>query len=352
VIVDLDQGALDAFLARFVDDLGATAAAAGVVIGHRLGLYTALAEGPASAAELAERTGTQPRPVAEWLRGQAAGGYVTHAGGQVYSLTPEQSFCLADPEGPVYLPGAFLLALGALRAERRVSESFRTGTGMGWHEHDEDVFLGCEAFFRPGYVANLTTSWIPALDGVEARLGQGGRVADIGCGLGASSVIMAKAYPRSVVHGSDYHDVSIAMARKRAAEAGVAERATFETASAKTFTGTGYDLVTSFDCLHDMGDPVGVARHVHAALADDGCWLLVEPAAGDRPEDNANPMGRMYYGFSTLVCVPNALSQDGGRALGAQAGERALADVVREAGFTRFRLATATPFNHVYELRR
>ena len=348
----VDGDALNAFLGRFVEDLGATAAAAGVVIGHRLGLYRALAEGPASAAELADRTGTQARPVAEWLRGQAAGGYVTQAGGEVYSLSAEQAFCLADPDGPVYLPGAFLLALGALRAERRVADSFRTGAGLGWHEHDEDVFLGCEAFFRPGYVANLTTSWIPALDGVEARLQAGGRVADIGCGLGASSVIMAEAYPRSVVHGSDYHDGSIALARKRAAEAGVADRVAFEVAPAKAFTGTGYDLVTSFDCLHDMGDPVGVARHVHDALTEDGCWLLVEPAAGDRPEDNANPVGRMYYGFSTLLCVPNALSQNGTRALGAQAGPQVLAEVAREAGFTRFRCATATPFNHVYEVRR
>ncbi|MFC5064662.1 class I SAM-dependent methyltransferase [Actinomycetospora atypica] len=347
-----DQDALDAFLGRFVTDLGATAAAAGVVIGHRLGLYRALAEGPATPDELAARTGTRTRPVAEWLHGQAAGGYVTHdAATGRFHLDATQAFCLTDPDGPVYLPGAFLLALGALRAEPRITDSFRTGTGMGWHEHDEDVFLGCEAFFRPGYLASLTTSWIPALEGVEDRLRAGGRVADLGCGLGASSVIMAGAYPATTVRGSDYHAGSIALARERAAAAGVEDRVTFEVASAQTFSGRDYDLVTTFDCLHDMGDPVGAARHVREALAPEGCWLLVEPAAGGTPAENYHPRGRLYYNFSSLLCVPNALSQSGERALGAQAGEPALREVVEAAGFTRFRLATGTPFNDVYEVR-
>ena len=347
-----DPDALDAFLGRFVGDLAATAAAAGVVIGHRLGLYRALVEGPATPEELASRTGTHTRPVTEWLHGQAAGGYVSHdpASGR-FHLDAAQAFCLTDPDGPVYLPGAFLLALGALRAEPRITESFRTGTGMGWHEHDEDVFLGCEAFFRPGYLAHLTTSWIPALEGVEDRLHAGGRVADLGCGLGASTVIMAGAYPRTSVHGSDYHEQSIATARERAAAAGVDERATFEVASAQTFSGQDYDLVTTFDCLHDMGDPVGAARHVREALAPEGSWMLVEPAAGGTPAENYHPLGRLYYGFSSLLCVPNALSQSGERALGAQAGEPALREVVEAAGFSRFRRATGTPFNDVYEVR-
>ncbi|MEJ2871226.1 class I SAM-dependent methyltransferase [Actinomycetospora sp. OC33-EN08] len=347
-----DQEALDAFLGRFVTDLGATAAAAGVVIGHRLGLYRALGEAPATAEELAGRTGNHPRPVAEWLNAQAAGGYVRYdPGSGTYRLDPAQAFCLTDPDGPVYLPAAFQLALGALRAEPRITEAFRTGTGMGWHEHDEDVFLGCEAFFRPGYAANLTTSWIPALDGVQARLGDGGRVADVGCGLGASSVIMARAYPTATIQGSDYHDGSIALARERAAEAGVGDRVSFEVASAQSFPGQGYDLVTTFDCLHDMGDPLSAARHIRDALSPDGAWLLVEPAAGNAPEENHNPVGRLYYAFSTLLCVPNALAQSGEYSLGAQAGERALGEVVRLAGFTRFRKATSTPFNDVYEVR-
>jgi Methylase involved in ubiquinone/menaquinone biosynthesis len=347
-----DTDRLNEFLGRFVGDLAATAAAGNVVVGHRLGLYAALAQGAATAAELAERTDCAARPVTEWLRGQAAGGYVEYdPATERYSLTTEQAFCLADPDGPVYLPGAFLLALGTLRAERRITDSFRTGAGLGWHEHDEDVFIGCEVFFRPGYVANVVPNWIPALDGVEAKLQAGGRIADIGCGLGASSVIMAEAYPRARITGSDYHDGSIELARKRAAGAGVADRTTFEVASAQTFSGTGYDLVTSFDCLHDMGDPLGAARHVREALAPDGTWMVVEPLAGDRVEDNLNPVGRMYYNFSGFLCVPNGLSQPGGYALGAQAGEAQIRQVMTDAGFTRFRRAAETPFNLVYEVR-
>jgi SAM-dependent methyltransferase len=348
----VDEARLNEFLGRFVSDLGATVAAGNVVVGHRLGLYRALAEGSATPEELAERADCHPRYLTEWLSGQAAGGYVIYdpADGR-YAMTEEQAFALADPNGSLYAPGAFLLAVGMLRAEPRITEAFRTGAGLGWHEHDTDVFTGCELFFRPGYLANLASSWIPALDGVVTRLVAGGRVADVGCGLGASSVLLAQAYPRARIAGSDYHDRSIELARKRAADAGVADRVGFEVASAQTFSGRGYDLVTTFDCLHDMGDPLGAARHVREALTPDGTWMIVEPAAGDRVEDNLNPVGRAYYGFSTFLCVPNGLSQPGGYALGAQAGEAAIRQVVTDAGFTRFRRAAETPFNLAYEVR-
>ena len=349
----VDNDKVMAFLGKFVADLGAAGAAGSVVIGHRLGLYAALAEAPATPEQLAERTECHPRYLAEWLRGQAAGGYVGYdpTSGE-FSMTEEQAFCLADPSGPVYLPAAFLITLGMLRAEPQITEAFRTGAGFGWHEHDEDVFLGCEGFFRPGYVANLLPNWIPALEGVQAKLTAGAKVADIGCGLGASSVILAEAFPRTRVIGSDYHDESIELARKRAADAGVADRVSFEVASAQTFSGANYDLVTSFDCLHDMGDPVGAARHIREALAPDGTWLVVEPFAGDRVEDNLNPVGRLYYAASTFLCVPNGLSQPGGYSLGAQAGEAAIRQVVTDAGFTRFRCVAESPFNKIFETRR
>jgi 2-polyprenyl-3-methyl-5-hydroxy-6-metoxy-1,4-benzoquinol methylase len=350
----IDNDKLMEFLGRFVGDLGATMAAGNVVIGHRLGLYRALAEGPATPSELASRTGTDTRYVTEWLRGQAAGGYVVRdaaAEQESYSMTEEQAFCLTSTDNPVYAPGAFMLALGTLRAEQRITEAFRTGAGMGWHEHDGDVFVGTEQFFRPGYHANLTTSWVPALDGAEAKLQAGASVADIGCGLGASSVLLAQAYPAARVTGSDYHDGSIELARKRAADAGVAERVGFEVATAQTFSGTGYDLVTSFDCLHDMGDPLGAAKHVREALAPDGSWMIVEPMAGDDPVDNLNPVGRVFYSASTFLCVPNAKSQSGGYALGAQAGEAAIRRVCTDAGFTRFARVAETPFNLVFEAR-
>jgi SAM-dependent methyltransferase len=348
--VDMDK--LMGFVGTVMGDLGATLSAGGVVIGHRLGLYKALAEGPATPEQLADRTGCHPRYLTEWLRSQAAGGYMSYdpATG-AFAMSEEQAFALTDPAGPVYLPGAFLLALASLRSEPRITEAFRTGEGVGWHEHHEDLFTGCELFFRPGYLANLTTSWIPALDGVESKLAAGAKVADIGCGLGSSSLLMAQAYPRTSITGSDYHDASIDQARKAAVDAGVAERVTFEVASAQTFAGSGYDLVTSFDCLHDMGDPLGAARHVREALAPDGTWLVVEPAAGDRVEDNLNPVGRVYYSASTFLCVPNGLSQPGGYALGAQAGEAAIRQVATDAGFTRFRRAAETPFNNIYEVR-
>jgi SAM-dependent methyltransferase len=348
----IDQNKLMDFITRFAGDLGATAAAGNVVVGHRLGLYRALAQGPATPDQLAERTGCHPRYLAEWLAGQAAGGYVEYeAASATFSMTEEQAFALTDPDGPVYIPGAFVLALGVLRAEPRITDAFRTGAGLGWHEQDADVFDGCELFFRPGYVMNLVTSWIPALEGVEAKLRDGATVADVGCGFGASTVLLAQEYPAARVTGSDYHGPSIDQARKRAADAGVTARAAFEVESAQTFTGTGYDLVTTFDCLHDMGDPVGAARHVRESLADDGTWMIVEPAAADTVEGNLNPVGRIYYSTSTFVCVPNGLSQPGGYALGAQAGESAIRQVTAAAGFTRFRQVAATPFNLVYEAR-
>jgi 2-polyprenyl-3-methyl-5-hydroxy-6-metoxy-1,4-benzoquinol methylase len=348
----VDEGKLTEFLGRFVGDLGATIAAGNVVVGHRLGLYRTMVGNPGTSDELARRTDCDPRYIAEWLRGQAAGGYVDYdADTDTYSLNEEQAFVLADPNGAVYAPGAFVLALGSLRAEERVAEAFRTGAGIGWHEHDQGVFVGCEQFFRPGYHANLVSSWIPALDGVEEKLAAGAKVADVGCGLGSSTVLLAEHYPNSRLAGFDYHDGSIELARKRAADAGVADRISFDVASAQSFSGTGYDLVTTFDCLHDMGDPLGAATHIRQSLAPDGSWLIVEPFAGDDVSDNLNPVGRVYYNFSTFLCVPNALSQPGGYSLGAQAGEHSIGDVVTRAGFTRFRRASETPFNIVYEAR-
>jgi SAM-dependent methyltransferase len=349
----LDQDKLMDFIHRFVGDLGATIMAGNVVVGHQTGLYRGLADGgPATGDELAERTGTDPRYVTEWLRGQAASGYVgyddqTHR----YSLSPEQAYVLADPAGAVNAPGAFQFALGTLRSQPQVTEAFRTGAGIGWHEHDADVFLGCEQFFRPGYAAHLVPEWLPALDGVVDKLTAGARVADVGCGLGASTVLMAQAFPASRFAGSDYHAGSIDTASKRAAEAGVSDRVEFEVTPAAGFTGSGYDLVSTFDCLHDMGDPAAAAAHVRQSLAPDGTWLIVEPAAGDTVPDNLNPVGRVYYNFSTFLCLPNARSQDGGYLLGAQAGAAAIGALVREAGFSSFRLAARTPFNLVFEAR-
>ena len=348
----VDNDRLMAFLGQFVGDLGATMAAGNVVVGERLGLYRALATQPRTPAELATATSTDARYVEEWLRGQAAGGYVQYdAASGAYSLSEEQAFALTDPDGPVFMPGAFQLALGALRAEPRITAAVRSGAGMGWHEHDADVFEGCERFFRPGYLANLTTAWLPALAGVEDKLRAGAAVADIGCGHGASTLLMADAFPASTFSGSDYHAGSVAEARKKAADAGVGDRVSFEAATAQSFGGGPYDLVTTFDAIHDMGDPLGAARHVREKLTTDGTWMIVEPFAGDTVSDNLNPVGRVYYGFSTFLCVPSALSQDGGYALGAQAGEAAIRRVVTEAGFTRFQRVAETPFNLVYEAR-
>jgi SAM-dependent methyltransferase len=347
----VNEDKINEFLGKFVTDLAATEAAGSVAVGNRLGLYRALSQGPVTPEQFAERTGCHPRYLTEWLRGQAAGGYVTYtpATGE-FSLTEEQAFCLADPNGP-NLSAAFLAALGMLRAEPLIAEAFRTGAGVGWHQHHDEVFVGVDAFYRPGYVANLVPSWIPALDGVEAKLTAGARVADVGCGLGSSAALIAEAYPRTTVVGSDYHAESIELAHKRTAEAGLGDRVSFEVATAQTFTGIGYDLVTMFDCLHDMGDPVSAAQRVREALAPDGTWLLVEPAAADTFDGSVDPVARLYYSGSTFLCVPNSLSQPGGYALGAQAGEAATREVATKAGFTRFRQVLRTPFNLVYEIR-
>ena len=348
--VDMDK--LNAFVGRFVGDLGAAAHAGMVVIGEKLGLYKALAAGPATSAELAKKTGTDERYVREWLSSQAAGGYVTYdekAG--KFSLNDEQAFTLANEDSPAYLPGAFQLALGALNAVPRITESFRSGAGMGWHEHHENVFHGCERFFRPGYAANLVSAWIPALDGVKAKLEAGAKVADVGCGLGASTILMAKAFPKSKFVGFDYHDGSITAARESAKRQGVADRVTFEIAPAKGYPGKDYDLVTFFDCLHDMGDPAGASKHVRGSLKPDGTWMIVEPFAHDDLKDNLNPVGRVYYSFSTLLCTPCSRSQEVALCLGAQSGEKRMRGVVTSAGFTRFRRATETPFNLLYEAR-
>lgn len=347
----MDQNAVMEFLGRFVSDMGATGSAGGVVIGHRLGLYRSLAEGPATPDQFADRTGCHPRYLAEWLRGQAAGGYVTYdpASG-AFSLSEEQAYCLADPEGP-NVPAAFMTAVAYLRAEPQITEAFRTGDGVAWGDHVDDVFIGCDAFYRPGYVADLVANWIPALDGVHDKLAAGARVADVGCGLGSTSVLLAEAYPQTTVIGSDSHEPSIELARKKAANAGVADRVDFQVASAQSFSGGDYDLVTMFDCLHDMGDPLAAARRVRDALAPDGTWLLVEPFAGESLEDNLNPVGRLYYAGSMFLCLPNAMAQEGGYALGAQAGESAIRELATEAGFTRFRRAAGSPFNLVYEIR-
>jgi SAM-dependent methyltransferase len=351
-VVAINEDRLMDFLGRFVSDLGATAAAGNVVVGDRLGLYRALAERAQRPAELAARTGTAPRYVEEWLRGQAAGGYVEYdPSDDTYSMTEEQAFALTDPDGAVFVPGAFQLALGALRAEQRITEAFRTGDGVGWHQHDDEVFAGCERFFRPGYLANLVAGWLPGLHGMPEKLQAGARVADVGCGHGASTLLMAAQYPRSTFVGSDYHGASIDQARKRAAEQGLDDRVTFEVTSAQSFNGGPYDLVTTFDSLHDMGDPLGAATHIHSVLRPDGAWMIVEPLAGDSVADNLNPVGRIYYSLSTFLCVPNALSQPGGYALGAQAGEEPVRRLTADAGFTRFRRVTETPFNIVYEAR-
>ena len=347
----LDTNKLNEFVGRFVGDLGAAVHAGMVVIGERLGLYKALAEGPASASELAARTKTDPRYVREWLSSQAAGGYVGYdPAADKFSLTEEQAFTLADENSPAYLPGAFQLALGSLKAVPRITEAFRSGAGMGWGEHDGDVFHGCERFFRPGYVANLVSSWIPALEGVKEKLAQGGRAADVGCGKGASTLLMAQAFPKAQFVGFDYHPESVEAAREGARRAGVAN-ARFEVAKAKEYAGGPYDFVTVFDCLHDMGDPIGAARHVRETLAPDGTWMIVEPFAQDDLRDNLNPVGRVYYSFSTLLCTPCSRSQEVGLCLGAQAGEARMRKVVTSGGFSRFRRATETPFNLVYEAR-
>lgn len=347
----VDQKRLEEFMHRAVSDLGAAASAALVLIGDRLGLYKALARGPATPLELSRRTGTAERYVREWLANQAAGGYVAYdAATERYSMTPEQVMALAQEDSPVFLPGAFAILEAMWRAEPRIQENFQNGAGLPWTQQDPSLFEGTERFFRPGYLAHIEKEWIPALDGVERKLRSGAHVADVGCGHGASTVIMAKAWPNSTFTGFDFHVGSIETARRRAAAAGVDDRVHFEVAAATDFPGERYDLVAHFDCLHDLPDPVGAARRAREALAPDGTWMIVEPYAGDSLTDNMNPVGRLFYAASTMLCVPNALAFSDG-ALGAQAGEARIGAVVRQAGFGSFRRATETPFNLVFEAR-
>lgn len=350
---EVDPDRLDAFLGQVIGDLGATMSAALVVIGDQLGIYAAMRGGePISTEQLAERTGTSAVYLAPWLANQAAGGYIEYdpATG-LWSMTPEQEAALADPESPAFFTGSMQLALGALRDVPKIQERFRTGDGFGWHEHDGDLFIGTERFFRPGYVANLVDHWLPALDGVVEKLEAGTVVVDVGCGHGASTILMAQAFPESQFIGLDYHEGSIVVARRRAEEAGLSDRLTFQVADATDLPSGGAGLITMFDCLHDMGDPDGAAQAARRAIADDGTFMVVEPMAGDRIEDNLHPLGRVFYGASALVCTPSSLAQPGQRALGPQAGPATLTSLLRDAGFSRVRVATTTPVNLVLEAR-
>jgi SAM-dependent methyltransferase len=348
-----DPARLEAFMGKMVGDMGAANGGALVMLGERLGLYKALAAiGPASPSELAERTGTHERYVREWLSAQAAAGYVEYdpASG-LFSMSPEQAMALADENSPVYVASAFQLTRSLYLDEPRIAEAFRSGAGVGWHEHSDCLFCGVEQFFRTGYRAHLVQDWLPALDGAVERLKVAAKVADIGCGHGASTIILAQAFPDSDFVGLDYHEASIDRAREAAREAGDPANLRFEVASAKDSPGEGYDLVTVFDALHDMGDPVGAARRVREMLKPDGLFMIVEPAAGDTLADNLNPVGRMYYAASTMICTPGSLAQEVGLGLGAQAGPKRLGEVLAEAGFTRVRVAASTPFNLILEAR-
>jgi 2-polyprenyl-3-methyl-5-hydroxy-6-metoxy-1,4-benzoquinol methylase len=349
----IDEARLERFMNQFVQDLGGGVTAPLVVIGDKLGLYKAMADSdPVTPAQLARRTACRERYVREWLCQQAASGYVEYdPATETFRLPPEHAMALADDDSPAFVCGAFQLLSAMVRDEPHITERFRTGEGFGWHEHDHDLFEGTERFFRPGYNANLVDAWLPALDGVVEKLTAGAHVADIGCGHGASTILMAIAFPRSTFVGSDYHEASVEAARRAAERAGVADRVRFEVAAAKDFGGGPFDLVCVFDALHDMGDPVGAARHVRSQLAPDGTWMVVEPFAGDGVEDNLNPVGRVYYAGSTMLCTPASLSQEVGLALGAQAGERRLAAVLNAGGFSRVRRAAETPFNLVLEAR-
>ena len=351
--MQIDQAKLEKFMGQALGELGAGMNAALVIIGDKLGLYKALAgAGPLTSAELADKTGTTERYVREWLNAQAAGGFVTYdAATGRFALPDEQAFALAVEDSPAYLPGAYQVMAALIKDEPSITEAFRTGAGVGWHEHCADLYQGTERFFRPNYAANLVSSWIPALGGVEAKLQAGAKVADVGCGHGASTILMAKAYPKSQFVGFDYHAPSIESAWKAAEKVGIADRVGFQVAWAKEFPGKGYDLVAFFDCLHDMGDPAGAAGHVRETLAAGGTWMIVEPFAHDRLEQNLNPVGRVYYSASTLVCTPASRAQEVGLALGAQAGEARLREVVMQGGFKSFRRAAETPFNLVFEAR-
>jgi 2-polyprenyl-3-methyl-5-hydroxy-6-metoxy-1,4-benzoquinol methylase len=347
----INEERLNAFLGKAVGDLGAAISAVLILLGDELGLYRELAKGPLTSNELAARTNTNERYVREWLANQAAGGYTEYdAASGKYSLSEEQALCLANPNGPVDLAGAYSIVQDLFHVKQRAAENFRSGKGMEWGEHHPCLFHGTERFFRAGYNANLLGSWLPALEGVHQKLTSGARAADVGCGHGASTILMAKAFPKSEFIGIDYHDASIQTARARAAEAGVTN-ARFETADATSYKQNGLDFIAFFDCLHDMADPSGAARHARSALKSDGVCMIVEPFAGDQVQNNLNPVGRVYYGASSLICVPVSLAK-GGPALGAQAGEKRLRKVlVDDGGFTRFRRATETPFNIVLEAR-
>jgi SAM-dependent methyltransferase len=349
----IDEAKLEAFMGQAVTDMGAIISAPLMVIGEKLGLYKAMAgAGPLTAKEVAERSGAAERYVREWLGNQAAGGYVEYdPASDRYTLPDEHALALADEDSPFYILGVYDSIASLYADEDQILEAFRSGEGMGWHEHDARLFRGTERFFRPGYKAHLVAEWIPALDGVQEKLERGAKVADIGCGHGASTIIMAEAFPNSEFFGFDYHDASIKRAREAAEAAGVADRITFAVASAKDYPGEGYDLVTVFDCLHDMGDPAGASAHIRDTLADDGTWMIVEPFAGDAVQENLNPIGRVFYGASTVICTPASLDQEVGLALGAQAGEARLAEVIKEGGFSTVRRATETPFNLILEAK-
>jgi SAM-dependent methyltransferase len=344
---------LMAFMGKLVGDLGAMMSIGPMVIGEKLGLYKAMADGsPVTAADLAAKTNTNERYVREWLCSQAASGFVEYdPATEAFAMTEEQAAALGAEGGPFYFLGAIELAVAMVRDEAKILEAFRTGQGVGWHEHDACLFRGTERFFRPGYMRHLLNEWIPALDGVQAKLEAGGSAADVGCGHGASTVLMAQAFPRSHFYGFDYHAPSIEKARAAAAAAGVGDRTTFEVAPAKAYPGSGYDLVTFFDCLHDMGDPTGAARHVHSTLAETGVWMIVEPMASDKTEENLNPIGRVYYSASSFICTPASKAQEVGLGLGAQAGEARLRKVIADGGFQHVRRAAETPFNMVLEAR-
>ncbi len=339
---------------RLVSDMGACVTGALIVLGDRLGLFEAMADGtPLTPKELAKKTGCHERYLREWLSAMAAAEYLDYDGPSGrFTLTPEQAAVFADENSPAFFVGAFETVQAIWIDEPKVAEAFRSGKGLGWHEHSHCLFRGTERFFRSGYNAYLLSSWIPALDGVSPKLKRGASVADVGCGHGASTILMAQAFPNSKFTGFDYHSASVDRAREAAAQAGVSDRVTFEVASAKDFPGADYDLVAMFDCLHDMGDPVGAGQHIASALAEDGTWLIVEPFAEDALEHNLNPVGRIFYGASTMICTPASLSQEVGMGLGAQAGEARLRTVVAEAGFPHFRRASQTPFNLVFEAKR
>lgn len=348
-----DPAKLEQFMHKMVGDMAAAMSGSLVITGVKLGLYGKLAEmGPATSSELADRLNLDERYVREWLSAQAASNFVDYdAGTNRFSLNPEQAMALANEDSPVYVAPAFELIAAAYIDEPKVSDAFQTGAGVGWHEHHECLFRGCEKFFRPGYRANLVSAWLPALTGVVEKLERGGKVADIGCGAGASTIVMAAAFPNSAFFGFDYHDKSIERAREAAAEAGYLPNVRFEIASAKDAPGKDYDLVCTFDCLHDMGDPVGAAKHVHEMLKPDGSFMIVEPMAGDSLTDNLNPVGRMYYSASTMICTPGSKAQEVGLALGAQAGEARMREVLTQAGFSSVRRAAETPFNLVLEAK-